>query len=114
VKASVSSKNLVLLSRNPVPLFLCVSFQLIEIHIAGFFYLSVIPRSSAAWVRRSSLIKTLKVEEAYLNEYDTFEDAFRNVWHFIEKVNNQKRLHSAFDYRSPVQFEVEVALNTIA
>ena len=43
--------------------------------------------------------KTLKVEEVYLNEYETFED---------------KRLHSALNYRSPVQFEVEVALNTIA
>jgi len=61
-----------------------------------------------------SFIKTLKVEEVYLNEYETFEDAFRNIWHFIEKVYNQKRLHSALDYRSPVQFEMEVALNTIA
>jgi transposase InsO family protein len=61
-----------------------------------------------------SFIKTLKVEEVYLNEYETFEDAFRNIWHFIEKVYNQKRLHSALDYRSPVQFEEEVALNTIA
>jgi len=61
-----------------------------------------------------SFIKTLKVEEVYLNEYETFEDAFRNIWHFIEKVYNQKRLHSALDYRSPVQFETEVALNTIA
>ncbi len=38
----------------------------------------------------------------------------RNIWHFIENVYNQKRLHSALDYRSPVQFEEEVALNTIA
>ncbi len=34
--------------------------------------------------------------------------------HLIEKVYNQKRLHSALDYRSPDQFEEEVALNTIA
>lgn len=61
-----------------------------------------------------SFIKTLKVEEVYLNEYETFEDAFRNIWHFIEKVYNKKRLHSALDYRSPVQFEEEIALNTIA
>ena len=31
-----------------------------------------------------------------------------------EKVYNQKRLDSALDYRSTVQFEMEVALNTIA
>jgi putative transposase len=61
-----------------------------------------------------SFIKTLKVEEVYLNEYEIFENAFRNIWHFIENVHNQKRLHSALDYRSPVQFEMEVALNIIA
>ncbi len=61
-----------------------------------------------------SFIKTLKWEEIYLNEYETFEEALRNIWHFIEKVYNQKRLHSALDYQSPDQFEMEVALNTIA
>ena len=58
--------------------------------------------------------KTLKVEEVYLNEYETFEDALRNIWHFIENVCDQKRLHSALGYKSPIQFEMEVALNTIA
>jgi transposase InsO family protein len=43
-----------------------------------------------------------------------FEDAYENIWHFIEKVYNKKRLHSALDYRSPDQFELEVALNTVA
>jgi putative transposase len=61
-----------------------------------------------------SFIKTLKVEEVYLNEYETFEDAYRNIWRFIEKVYNHKRLHSALDYKSPERFEVEVALNTVA
>jgi putative transposase len=61
-----------------------------------------------------SFIKTLKVEEVYLNEYETFEDAYRNIWRFIEKVYNQKRLHSSIGYKSPDQFEMEVALNTVA
>jgi transposase InsO family protein len=61
-----------------------------------------------------SFIKTLKVEEVYLNEYGTFEDAYSNIWRFIEKVYNKKRLHSSLGYRSPEQFEVEVALNTVA
>jgi putative transposase len=61
-----------------------------------------------------SFIKTLKWEEVYLNEYETFEDALRNIWHFIEKVYNKKRLHSSIGYRSPNQFEMEVALNTVA
>jgi transposase InsO family protein len=61
-----------------------------------------------------SFIKTLKIEEAYLNEYETFEDAYRNIWRFIEKVYNHKWLHSALNYKSPERFEVEVALNTVA
>ncbi len=61
-----------------------------------------------------SFIKTLKVEEVYLNEYETFEDALRNIRHFIEKVYNKKRLHSALGYKSPDQFEMEAALNTVA
>jgi len=61
-----------------------------------------------------SFIKTLKWEEVYLNEYETFEDAFRNIRHFIEKVYNKKRLHSGLGYKSPDQFEMEIALNTVA
>ena len=61
-----------------------------------------------------SFIKTLKVEEVYLNEYETFGDASRNIRHFIEKVYNEKRLHSALGYKSPEQFEMEAALNTVA
>jgi transposase InsO family protein len=61
-----------------------------------------------------SFIKTLKIEEVYLNEYQTFEDALRNIRHFIEKVYNKKRLHSALGYKSPEQFETEAALNTVA
>jgi transposase InsO family protein len=61
-----------------------------------------------------SFIKTLKYEEVYLNEYDTFEDAFRNIRHFIETVYNRKRLHSSLGYRSPDRFEREVPLNTVA
>lgn len=61
-----------------------------------------------------SFIKTLKVEEVYLNEYGTFEEAYGNIWHFIDKVYNRKRLHSALGYRSPEQFEMGVALSTVA
>lgn len=60
-----------------------------------------------------SFIKTLKWEEVYLNEYGTFEDALNNIYHFIEKVYNRKRLHSSLGYKSPDQFEREAALNTV-
>jgi putative transposase len=61
-----------------------------------------------------SFIKTLKVEEVYLNEYETFGDAISNIRNFIEKVYNKKRLHSALGYKSPDQFEMEASLNTVA
>ncbi len=80
--------------------------------VAGQFYTATIKHFYTT--SDKSFIKTLKCEEVYLNEYETFEDALKNIWHFIEKVYNKKRLHSALDYRSPDQFEMEVALNTIA
>jgi putative transposase len=52
-----------------------------------------------------SFIKTLKCEEVYLNEYETFNDAIQNIEHFIEEVYNLKRLHSSIGYKSPVDFE---------
>ena len=55
-----------------------------------------------------SFNKTLKVEEVYINEYETFEDALRNIKHFIERVYNAKRLHSGIDYKSPNKFEQEI------
>lgn len=55
-----------------------------------------------------SFMKTLKVEEVYLNEYETFEDALSNIKRFIEDVYNEKRLHSSIGYTSPNKFEREV------
>jgi len=61
-----------------------------------------------------SFIGTLKCEEVYLNEYETILDALDNIPNFIEEVYNKKRLHSSLGYRSPIVFEKEVSLNTIA
>ena len=55
-----------------------------------------------------SFNKTLKVEEVYINEYETFEDAYKNIKHFIELVYNKKRLHSSIGYIPPEEFEREV------
>src|SRR3989344_4086153 len=55
-----------------------------------------------------SFMKTLKVEEVYMNEYETFEDALKNIQRFIEDVYNEKRLHSGIGYMSPNKFEKEV------
>ena len=55
-----------------------------------------------------SFNKTFKVEEVYINEYETFEEALKNIKHFIEIVYNKKRLHSSIGYVPPEEFERKV------
>jgi putative transposase len=52
-----------------------------------------------------SFFKTLKYEEVYLCEYQTFEDVVARLPYFIDAVYNHKRLHSSIGYRSPDEFE---------
>jgi transposase InsO family protein len=52
-----------------------------------------------------SFMKTLKQEEVYRNEYVDFYDAHSSIGEFLERVYNQKRLHSALGYLSPAEFE---------
>lgn len=52
-----------------------------------------------------SFMKTLKYEEVYLREYETIAEARASISHFLEAVYNQKRLHSALGYVTPVEFE---------
>ena len=58
-----------------------------------------------------SFMKTLKVEEVYLKEYKTFNEAYNHIKEFIDIVYNKKRLHSSIGYMPPEEFETEV-LNT--
>jgi transposase InsO family protein len=52
-----------------------------------------------------SFIKTLKYEEVYRTEYRDLAEAQASIGVFLEKVYNQKRLHSALGYLPPVEFE---------
>jgi putative transposase len=56
--------------------------------------------------RAESFMKTLKYEEVYRQDYRDLAEARASIQHFLEKVYNEKRLHSALGYRPPVEFEL--------
>jgi putative transposase len=59
--------------------------------------------------KAESFFKTLKREEVYLKDYQTFAEAEADLGQFIEAVYNTKRLHSSLGYRPPVEFEAAYA-----
>jgi transposase InsO family protein len=52
-----------------------------------------------------SFMKTLKKEEVYLWDYESFIDVAERIPYFIEEVYNKKRLHSGIQYLPPEEFE---------
>ena len=56
-----------------------------------------------------SFMKTLKYEEVLRNEYRDLAEAFASIPEFLEKIYNQKRLHSALGYVPPAEFEAQLA-----
>lgn len=51
------------------------------------------------------VIRTIKEEEVYLNEYADLEDARKQIGRFIEDVYQKKRIHSSLGYLTPAEFE---------
>jgi transposase InsO family protein len=56
-----------------------------------------------------SFMKTLKYEEVYRNEYRDLAEARNSITEFLDKIYNQKRLHSALGYLPPAEFEANHA-----
>ena len=56
-----------------------------------------------------SFMKTLKYEEVHRSEYRDLAEARASIAEFLDKVYNQKRLHSALGYLPPAEFEANLA-----
>ena len=72
------------------------------------------PRRTGAYGMCERWMRTLKEEEVYLTDYDTFEDARKNIGHFIDVeatlrgvVYNAKRIHTSLGDLSPKAFEAQ-------
>jgi putative transposase len=59
-----------------------------------------------------SFMKTLKYDEVHRQEYRDVGEARSCIECFLEKIYNQKRLHSALGYCSPVKFEQSLMVAT--
>jgi len=56
-----------------------------------------------------SWMKTLKQEEIYAHRYRDLADLRSHLEEFIEQYYNRQRLHSALGYRTPEEFEQQLA-----
>ena len=58
--------------------------------------------------KAESFMKTFKVEEVYVSEYESFQDALENIQRFLDVVYNKKRLHSSIGYLPPAEYEARI------
>jgi len=65
----------------------------------------------AAWQNgyAERLIRTIKEEAVDLSEYRDYQDAYRQIGHFLEDVYMRKRIHSSLGYLTPTEFEEQWA-----
>jgi len=53
-------------------------------------------------------MKTLKDNEVYMWNYETYLDVLERIPYFIEEVYNKKRVHSSLGYVTPEEFEKKI------
>lgn len=58
--------------------------------------------------KAESFMKTHKQEEVNAGSYRNVHYARRQIASFLEETYDRQRLHSALDYRSPVEFEAQM------
>jgi putative transposase len=56
-------------------------------------------------------MRTIKQEEVYLSNYETYLDVIENLPTFIEEVYNEKRVHSGIGYLTPSELEKQLAVD---
>jgi putative transposase len=61
-----------------------------------------------------SFFAQLKLEEVFHQRYPTRQAAQSSIFAYIEGFYNTHRIHSALNYRSPLQFEAASSLPTVA
>ncbi len=119
---AVAALEQALQARQPAPGWIHHSDQGVQYACRG--YVQVLERAEARIsmsgkgrprdnAQAESFMRTLKHEEVYLQDYQTFAEAKRSLSRFIEDVYNQKRLHSSLGYRPPSEFEELLAAGTL-
>jgi transposase InsO family protein len=87
--------------------YLCTEY--VELLKAHGFWISNSEKGNPydnAWTER--FMRTLKQEEVYLANYETYLDVIENLPQFMEDVYNERRIHSALDYLTPCEFEERI------
>ncbi len=111
---AIAALTMALRERNPQPGLVHHSDRGVQYASGGYTELLKQHKAQISMSRKGnpydnaaceSFMKTLKYEEVYRNEYRDFQEAHTSIREFLERVYNQKRLHSALGYLPPAEFE---------
>lgn len=78
-----------------------------RMQLAQYRMVQSMSRKANCWdnAPMESFFKTLKVERVHQCRYQTRDQARSDIVNWIEGFYNSRRMHSALNYQSPVQFE---------